>query len=380
MVPKRGWVSEAADMKIAHLTIYQHDLPVKDGPYTMSYGEISALDTTLVKLVADDGTVGWGETCPLGPLYAEAHAEGARAALMQMAPGLIGAEILPLTVHRRMDQLLNGHAYAKAAIDIAVHDALGKSLGLRVADLLGGAVRETVPSYYAIGIETPEDAARIAREKRKEGYRRLQLKVGAHPPALDVEVIHKVWEALAGSDMRLALDANRGWTTRDAIHVSRACADIPLVIEQPCNSIEEMQRLRAHLMHPLYLDESTHDLNTIISAAGSGLADGFGFKLTRLGGLHPMATARDICAARRLPHTSDDAWGGDILAAACTHLGATVQPDLFEGTWIAAPYIDGHYCSEGGVRVGAGEIVLPEKPGLGVYPDETLFGPPIAEF
>lgn len=159
-------------MKIASLQVYQYDLSVKNGPYTMSYGEISALDTTLVKLVTDTGIVGWGETCPLGPVYAEAHAKGARAALAEMAPGLIGTDVLPLNAHRQMDRLLLGHSYAKAAIDIAVYDALGKSLGVRVADLLGGAVTERVPSYYAIGIETTDTAARIASEKRAEGYQR----------------------------------------------------------------------------------------------------------------------------------------------------------------------------------------------------------------
>ncbi|MEO9875210.1 MAG: mandelate racemase/muconate lactonizing enzyme family protein [Anderseniella sp.] len=367
-------------MKIAQLHIYQYDLPVKNGPYTMSYGEISALDTTLVKLTTDTGIVGWGETCPLGPIYAEAHAEGARAALSGIAPGLIGTEVLPLSVHRRMDQLQNGHSYAKAAVDIAVHDALGKSLGLRIADLLGGAVSDRVPSYYAIGIETPDDAARIAAEKRAEGYPRLQLKVGAHPLELDVEVIHKVWEAIRGSGVRLAIDANRGWTTRDAIHISLACRDIPLVMEQPCSTNEEMRQVRSMLHHPLYMDESSHDVSTVINAAGSGFVDGFGLKLTRLGGLQPMTTVRDICAARNLPHTCDDAWGGDILAAACTHLGATVRPDLLEGVWLAAPYIDGHYSPEVCIETKDGHIDLPKGPGLGVIPDEAAFGPPVVEF
>ena len=106
----------------------------------MANAEVWTLDTTLVKITTDTGVVGWGETCPVGPTYAEAHAGGARAALIEMAPGLIGTEVLPLTVQRKMTSLLNGHNYAKAAIDIATHDALGKYTGLPVADLLGGAV------------------------------------------------------------------------------------------------------------------------------------------------------------------------------------------------------------------------------------------------
>ena len=367
-------------MKITCLQIYQYDLPVKNGPYTMSYGEISALDTTLVKLVTDTGVVGWGETCPLGPVYAEAHTKGARAALAEIAPGLIGTDVLPLNAHRQMDHLLLGHSYAKAAIDIAVYDALGKSLGVRVADLLGGAVNERVPSYYAIGIETPDTAARIASEKRAEGYQRLQLKVGAHSLDMDVEVIRKVWDVIKASGMRLAIDANRGWTTRDAMHVSRSCADIPMVIEQPCRTNAELRQLRPLLCHPLYMDETSYDVGTMIDAAGSGLVDGFGLKLTRLGGLHPMTTARDICAARNLPHSCDDAWGGDIMAAACTHLGATVRSDLLEGVWLAAPYIEGHYCPENGLDIVGGYIDLPKGPGLGIVPDEAHFGAPVSEF
>jgi L-alanine-DL-glutamate epimerase-like enolase superfamily enzyme len=261
-----------------------------------------------------------------------------------------------------------------------VYDALGKSLGLRVADLLGGAGTEKVPSYYAIGIETPEDAARIAAEKRAEGYRRLQLTVGAQSPEIDVEVIGKVWEAIKGSGMRLAIDANRGWTTRDAIQVSRACVDIPFVMEQPCRTNDELRQLRPLLCHPLYIDETSYDVSTVIDAAGSGLVDGFGLKLTRLGGLQPMTTVRDICAARNLPHSCDDAWGGDIIAAACTHIGATVRPDLLEGVWLAEPYIDGHFCPENGLKVVGGHIDLPKGPGLGITPDDTKFGAPVAQF
>lgn len=78
------------------------------------------------------------------------------------------------------------------------------------------------------------------------------------------------------------------------------------------------------------MDESGINLNTAITDAGTGLVDGFGMKVTRVGGLHPMRAFRDLCAARNLPHTCDDSWGGDIMAAACTHIGATVAPELLE--------------------------------------------------
>ncbi|HCQ66348.1 MAG TPA: mandelate racemase, partial [Rhodobacteraceae bacterium] len=111
---------------------FTHELPVVDGSYRMATAEVWSLTTTLVKLVSETGVTGWGETCPVGPTYAEAHAGGALAALTEIAPGLVGAEALPLATRRRMDTRLNGHKYAKTAVDIAMHDLLGRALGVSV--------------------------------------------------------------------------------------------------------------------------------------------------------------------------------------------------------------------------------------------------------
>lgn len=366
-------------MRIKEIHIYAHDLPVKNGPYTMANAQVWALETTLVRMVSDTGLEGWGETCPVGPTYAESHALGARAALQTMCEGLIGAEITPLGLHRAMDGLLNGHRYAKAAIDIAAYDLSGKACDLRVADLLGGVTRTVVPSYYATGVGLPDEIAKLAADKVAEGYPRLQIKVGGRPVEIDIEVIRKVWETI-GTKARLAVDGNRGWTTRDALRVSRECPDIPFIMEQPCDTIDDLRKIRHQVSHGIYMDENSVDLATVINAVGTNLVDGFGMKVTRIGGLHPMTTFRDICAARNLPHTCDDSWGGDIIAAACTHIGATVDPRLLEGVWLAAPYIDGHYDPQNGIEINAGHITLPEGPGLGLRIDPDQFGPPVASF
>lgn len=367
-------------MKIAEIHLYRHDLPVKNGPYLMSSAQVWSLTTTLVKLVSDSGHVGWGETCPVGPTYAEAHDKGALAALEQMAPGLIGHDLHPLPLHRRMDALLNGHTYAKAALDIAAHDLIGHALGVSVSTLLGGALTDRVTSYYSIGLETPEDAARIAVEKVAEGYPRLQLKLGGRDVAEDVAALRKTWEAVGHTGVRLAADGNRAWTTRDALRISRECPDIPFIMEQPVATVEDMRTIRPLCHHAIYMDENSTSLNTVIMAAGTGLVDGFGMKVTRIGGLHPMRAFRDICAARNLPHTCDDAWGGDIIAAACTHIAATCAPERMEGAWLAAPYIEGNYDTGNGIRITGGHIAVPQGPGLGITPDESQFGAPLQSF
>ena len=114
-------------MRIEAIHIYQHDLPVKGTTYTMSSAALDMLDTTIVEVVTDKGVTGYGETCPVGPTYQPEHASGARAALNELAPNLLGAQPLLIDrVHHIMDAGLAGHNYAKAAIDIAAWDIVGK--------------------------------------------------------------------------------------------------------------------------------------------------------------------------------------------------------------------------------------------------------------
>ena len=102
--------------------------------------------------------------------------------------------------------------------------------------------------------------------------------------------------------------------------------------------------------------------------------DAFGLKITRMGGLNAMATIRDICAARSIPHTCEDSWGGDIIAAAIIQMAATVEPRLLEAVWTPGNYIEENYDPENCIRVQDGHFNLPDGPGLGISPDEKRIG------
>ena len=96
-------------MNIRKISVFAHELKVVNGPYVFSGGTLGALTTYLVKVEADNGLIGWGETCPLGPTYQPAHALGAEAGLREMAPKLVGTAALPRPAMALMDQLLDGH-------------------------------------------------------------------------------------------------------------------------------------------------------------------------------------------------------------------------------------------------------------------------------
>ena len=258
----------------------------------------------------------------------------------------------PLAIRRSLDRLLNGHNYAKAAIDIAIHDLIGKAHGIRVCDLLGGATSDRVSSYYALSVDEPDDVARTAAEKIAEGYPRLQIKVGGRP----VETRHRDDPQGVGGH---GLHPSRRRRQPGADHPRRP-PHRPGVRRHPVRLRTALQHHGGDRRDPraaaprVYLDENTENLNSVLRAISLGICDGFGLKVTRLGGLGTMATVRDICESRSMPHTCDDSWGGDIIAAACVHIGATVQPRLLEGVWLAEPYMDVHYDSDNPVRVEEG--------------------------
>jgi L-alanine-DL-glutamate epimerase-like enolase superfamily enzyme len=360
--------------RIKEIHIYQNDLPVVGPAYRMALSQLNKLDTTLVKIVCESGVTGFGEVCPLGDTYQPAHPAGARAALQLIGPHLIGMNpIQTQLIYSKMDLALSGHVYAKAAIDIALWDLKGKIFNVSLSDLLGGATVDHVPSYYAISTDTPENVANTVKQKQVEGYARLQLKVGGRDVEEDIAVAHKVFE-VRKPGVKIVLDANRSLSTRDAIFLSNACRDLNFTLEQPCNTYEEIKSLKGKLNHPIFIDESMTGVDMVSRSIHDDVADGFGMKLTRVGGISKMIAIRDICHEFNRPISCDDSWGGDIVAAACVHMGATIAPKLLEGVWISDNYIEGNYDEENPICAGS-RIKIPTGPGLGINPDSSKWTP-----
>lgn len=365
-------------MRVHQISLWAHDLPLAV-PYSYAEVTLTSVTSLILRLRTDTGLEGWGESCPLGATYAPAHAGGGIAAVEEFAPALIGREAMPRVLGAAMDAVLEGHAYAKALVDIAAWDVLGKVAGLRLCDLLGGALADPVPSYFAIAPLPPQQAAEQARAMVAEGYPAIQLKIGSGDLARDVASIRAVWDVLPTGTL-LAADANRSLLLDEALWLSNQMAGVPLALEQPCATTEEMIGLRARCRHPVYWDESTTSTTAVLHALGAGQCDGLGMKVTRVGGVSGMIAVRDMAVAANARLSVDDSWGGDIIAATCAHIGATVPPRLFRGTWIAQPYIGAHIDPAGGINVSGGHIDLPKGPGLGVTPDVARLGPPIATY
>jgi L-alanine-DL-glutamate epimerase-like enolase superfamily enzyme len=320
-------------MKIAAVRVFRVDLPLREGRYAWADGRfVDVFDSTIVEILTDDGRSGVGEVCPLGPFYLPAFGPGARAAIAELAPHLIGLDPTALgVVERVMDRALLGHPYAKSALDMACWDLLGQRAGLPVAELMGGRHGEAVELYRAISQEAPERMAEKAAGYRAEGYARFQLKVGGRP-ADDVARIRLARAAIPETDLLVA-DANTGWTAGDALRVAAAVRDLDVYIEQPCASYEKCLSVRERIALPFILDESVDGLDILLRAHADRAMDAVNLKISKVGGLTKARRLRDLCVALGVPMTIEDSWGGDVVTAAIAHLAhSTPEPFRFSST------------------------------------------------
>lgn len=354
-------------MKITGITVYQADLPLREGTYKWA-GEksLSVFDTTIVQLDTDEGITGWGETCPLGPAYLPSYAEGVRTGIRELAPRLVGQNPLELEkLNRWMDLQMKGHPYVKSGIDMACWDILGKKTGLPVCVLMGGRYGDSFPLYRAISQAPPQVMADSVLQYRRDGYHKFQLKVGGRPDE-DIERIRKVRQAL-DKEERLVADANTGWTQHEAMRVIKAVHDLDVYVEQPCATYEECLAVRKHCHLPFVLDETIDSLSMLARGMAEGAMDLVNIKISKFGGLTRARQARDWCASMGLAMTIEDTWGGDIVTAAIAHLAhSTPTRLLFSSTdfnsYVTVPL------AQGAPTRQQGAMAAPTAPGLGITP------------
>ena len=365
-------------MKISRIFAHRVELPLVEGSYKWSGGKsVSVFDSTIVGVETEDGLIGYGEVCPLGPFYLPAYAEGVRSGLRELGPHLIGCDPRELSkMNQRMDAALKGHPYVKAGIDIACWDILGKSVDLPVCTLMGGRFGEGVRLYRAISQVPPNEMAANVAAYREQGYTRFQLKVGGDPDT-DIERIRAVRAVLRSTD-RLIADANTGWTQHEAMRVVRAVSDLDVYIEQPCLTYEECLAVRRNTTHPFILDENIDGLEMLLRAKHDLAMDVVNLKISKLGGLTKTKQVRDLCVSMGIAMTLEDSWGGDITTAAIAHL-AHSTPEEFRFTstdfnsYVTVSHADGAPQREHGFMTAS------KMPGLGVTPKPEVVGPLVVD-
>ena len=231
-------------------------------PYVKSLkfasGEVHVAEHVLVRVTTDDGLVGVAEAPPRPFTYGETQASIIAVIDSIFAPAVVGLDVVERErIHQRLSRTV-GNPTAKSALDMAIWDALGQSLGFSVTDLLGGYTDRMRVSHM-LGFDDP--AAMVAEAERMRdtyGITTFKVKVGRHPVTLDTAVVRALREGL-GDAVELYVDGNRGWSASESARAMAEMADLGLTFAEelcPADDVLGRRWLVTQLGVPFIADES----------------------------------------------------------------------------------------------------------------------------
>ncbi len=364
-------------MKITRISLWHVPLTSHETYYMADGKTCDSVESVVLRLDTDTGLQGWGEACPI-PHYLPAYARGVAPAIAELAPVLLGADpVGPEAVMEKLNRHLQGHAYAKSAVDTALWDLTAQVAGLPLHALLGGRQHADMPLYHSITCVAPDEMARMAHEAFDQGMRQFQVKLGAEGDwQADVERLKKVREAVGAGPLVYG-DWNCGSSALNATRVGRAVAHLDVMLEQPCASLAECAHVRAATGLPMKLDESAHDMASVIEGHRAGCMDAAALKLSKMGGLSKMRQIRDLCLHLGTQMCIEDTWGSDITTAALLHLAASTPARGLMNTCDLSHYVAPRLDARAPSRM-KGRIAPPQGIGLGVHPDAGALGQPDA--
>ena len=364
----------ARDVTVAAITSTIVDVPTVRR-HKLSNTSISAQSYVIVQLRLANGVVGIGEAATLGgPRWSEESVEGIKSTIdTYLAPAIIGHRADRIVAAgMRMDAAAQRNNAAKAAIETALFDAVGQTLGLPITALLGGAVRNRMPVLWTLASGDPvQEVEEAERKLAARLHRRFKVKIGAQAPAADMARIAHLARAL-GDRAELIVDANQAWDEGTAARCLPQLHDMGVaLVEQPVPAwnVAAMARLHARPgTPPLLVDEGVFTPHDMAVTGAAGAADAVSLKLVKhagLLGLHRVAAVAEAFGVAL--------YGGCLLessvgAAAHLHAFATLR-DLAWGCEHFGPQIlVGDLVTEP-LRFADYDIHLPSGPGLGVTLD-----------
>lgn len=364
-------------MRIQTIEVFPVRLPMK-AVLTLPRGPSRTIDegkrVALVKITAADGTVGWGEAGPSRRWSAETLESCVSSIRQYLAPAVIGHDVFDIAgLHAKMNQELAsgldpGQPVAKCAIDLAIHDLIGKRLGIPLQSWLGAKRADSIPLARLVSAATPEEAAKLTESGLAEGYRGFKVKV-AHHKSLDADIVKAVVETARGA--YVWPDANQGYTLEEALRMAREFERLGITLfEQPVpmNDIYAMKKLLSVSGLTIALDEAAMGLPFVIELIRREAVESLAIKVSKVGGIHYARQMCDLALNAGLTLIGSGLMDAPIGFAASVHLfaayGITLPADLNGPQFIAEDYLAKP------LPVTRQVASVPTGPGLGVEIDE----------
>ncbi len=333
-------------------------------PYTIAYETIESATNIFLRIETDKGTVGFGCAAPDLQITGETPESVLQAMDDVISPSIKGSDPLRTAMLiERLAPLLKSQSSALAAVDMALHDILGKVSGLPLWKLLGG-FRDRIRTSVTIGILPEEETVLRAQEFVAQGFKSLKLKGGIDVDS-DIARVVKVREAV-GPEIELRFDANQGFTVEQALQFVQETRAVRLeLIEQPTpkGHPDLLGRVTSSVPLPVMADESLMTLRDAFRLARHDLVDMVNVKLMKVGGISVALQINSVARSAGFEVMVGCMDEAALSIAAGLHF-ALARPNVLYAD------LDGHLDliddpSQGAVLLRKGILFPTDRPGLG---------------
>lgn len=340
-------------------------------PIPMANGHVGATGNVVVKLTSEDGIVGWGEgvEAPALTFHRQADIVNDLEDLRDMVVGADGEDIVG--VFERLETRAPAASTARGALDIALHDLVGRHRGVPVHELIGGANRDSIPALTLVGSgDADADAAKLT-ERAEAGFSWFKVKLGMATAAVEWGTM-RVAIDLAGPEGVVCGDANEAWDETTASEFLAGLEGMAVrFVEQPVSRDDPNVLLRVADRSPVAIcaDESAGSLADVAALAGTSIG-GVSLKLIKHGGITGVMRGATICEQGGLQvNLAGKVIESSISAAANLHCAAAMA----KVSYGCSPANQGVVAdvTETPVLVENGVFRVPGGPGLGIEVDEA---------
>ncbi len=333
-------------------------------------------ENVFVRITTDDGVVGWGEATA-HPVTSETQA-GQVAAIELFGKTIMDMDPFNIAgIHAKLDHLfLHANTGARAAIDIACYDIMGKASGQPIYNLLGGGFQTRFGRLATMPRQSPKEMGEAAAALIEQGYTCFEPKMTGHLESLDADAdrIEAILTKIPRNALVIA-DPNQTWgTAKDTIELlTRRFKDVPnLAIEQPVlhHDKKGLQQITNTLPHKVVADEAIDSIQDATEIAYERMADMISLKIGKCGGLYKSVQMMRIAESAGLSVRVDWTQGSRLLDTATAHLHAAIRLVGCDPGMDYHLRIADNPVAEGGAVVENGQVVVPDRPGLGLVVDE----------
>ena len=354
-------------MKITDIELGMLRVPLKT-PFKTALRTVDTVEDIVVLVRTDSGHTGHGEAPPTAVITGDTHGSIVEAIERHIKPRLIGQDISNLNhICGLIQNSMERNTSAKAAVEIAVYDLWGQLHGAPLYQMLGGG-DPVITTDITISVDHIDKMVADSLSAIERGFSSLKIKVGKDI-GLDIERVKAIHAAVEGRAL-LRLDANQGWTAKQAVYAMHALEDAGVLLElleQPVKAadIEGLKYVTERVHTPVMADESVFGPSQVFDLIQRRAADIINIKLMKTGGISNAVRVADIAALYGVQCMIGCMLESAISVAAAVHL-AVAKADAITKVDLDGPSLSRFNPVQGGVVFNESEITITDAPGLGI--------------